>query len=76
MLNAINLMLFKLRKYRIINLVCYCAPKSWRYYQAISARSIKSQLPTAKHGLPFPLAIVIFAPNATNCKVGTYKWNK
>lgn len=28
----------------------------------------------ATHGLPFPLAIVVFAPNTNDCRVGTYNW--
>lgn len=30
----------------------------------------------AKHGLPFPLAIIIFTPNKEHCNVGTYDWRK
>lgn len=30
----------------------------------------------AEHGLPFPLAVVVFAPDAKECKVGTYDWRK
>lgn len=30
----------------------------------------------ATHGLPFPLAIIVFAPNIKVCKVGTYDWKE
>lgn len=26
------------------------------------------------HGLPFPLALVVFSPNVTTCKISTYDW--
>ncbi len=30
----------------------------------------------ASHGLPFPLAVVVFAPNSKVCHVGTYDWKR
>ena len=30
---------------------------------------------TAKYGLPIPLCLVIYRPNSSTCKIGTYDWN-
>jgi phage N-6-adenine-methyltransferase len=52
---------------------------SWWHKICLKAAEIRFVLGRPKfgdatHGLPFPLAIVIFAPNSSVCKVGTYNW--
>ena len=54
---------------------------SWWHEICLKAKEIRfvkgrPKFGNAEHGLPFPLAIVIFAPNKNECKVGTYNWIK
>lgn len=54
---------------------------SWWHKICLKASEIRFVLGRPKfgdatHGLPFPLAIVIFSPKSKFCKVGTYDWTK
>ena len=54
---------------------------SWWHSICLKASEIRfvkgrPKFGNATHGLPFPLAIIIFAPDTKQCKVGTYDWRK
>ena len=67
-----------------VTIVCLIPARtntSWWHNICLKASEIRFVLGRpkfggAKHGLPFPLALVIFSPYAEYCRVGTYNWRK
>jgi phage N-6-adenine-methyltransferase len=54
---------------------------SWWHNICLKAAEIRFVLGRPKfgdatHGLPLPLAIIVFAPNIKVCKLGTYDWKR
>lgn len=71
-------------EYKDVTTVCLIPARtntSWWHKICLKSAEIRFVLGRPKfgdasHGLPFPLAIVIFSPNTKACKVGTYDWKK
>lgn len=54
---------------------------SWFHNICMRAKEIRFVLGRPKfnnalHGLPFPLAVVVFSPKTEPCKISTYTWKK